>query len=196
MEPRSFRNCSNTYLPSPSLLLLVLTCFCCLNSLLLAVLVMPVCTHGGCTPWRMDELQRLGISANSPKSELLNDLFHLSVTTLKSIHSTLFCSCKERNLTMSSCILVNQKDNPSNPITSKLSSDIWTMIDCLRHGTTVPVELGNKAVQNSKPHKPHSPQRPLLQLCSVYTTRNQNSNTQGDLLSDMMVRTDHYAVSV
>ena len=31
---------------------------------------------------------------------------------------------------------------------------------------------------------------------TMYSRGNKNSNTQGDLLSDMMVRTDHYAVSL
>lgn len=140
MEPLLFWHRSHYRSSSlPSLLFPILLCLCCLSTL--SSVTEPA-------SWSMDELHKLGISTNCSKRELINNLSHLPVPSLKSIRSALFSSAISKGLCTPSCILVNRKDTPSNPIHSKLSSDIWTLIDCTRNETIVPRTLLRNGKRN------------------------------------------------
>ena len=87
----------------------------------------------------MDELTRNGITPSLSKSEIMEALCKLPAITLKSVRTALFAETKSKGLCVpAAAILVNRRDTAACPISAKLSHDIWTLIDCLRHNINVP----------------------------------------------------------
>ena len=88
--------------------------------------------------WKMEVLSKFGISGNLSRNELTLALSNLPVSSLKSLRSTLFNSAKRKELVVNSGILVNRRDTAAKPISEKLSADVCTLVDCLRHNVDVP----------------------------------------------------------
>ena len=88
--------------------------------------------------WKMEELSKRGISGNLSRNEITLALSNLPASSLKSLWSMLFNSAKTKGLVVDSGILVNRKDTAVKPILEKLSADVCTLVDCLRHNVGVP----------------------------------------------------------
>ena len=87
----------------------------------------------------MDELTRNGITPSLSKSEIMGALAKLPIVTFKSVRTALFAETKDKGLCVpAAAILVNRRDTAACPISAKLSHDVWTLIDCLRHNENVP----------------------------------------------------------
>ena len=86
----------------------------------------------------MEELIRNGIALNLPRNELSNALSYLSIITLKSIRTALFEEAKGKRLCVDSAVLVNRKDTAARPLSAKLSNDVCTLLDCVRHDNNIP----------------------------------------------------------